>query len=146
MINGIRILTRGIWVGVSVSTAKDVIEKKSVVNILVAFAIATKHYLREEYAYGHEDLQSLIGYLPSFSTPSSNQPLTPRKKPARRGTFWLTAYEIPTPTNIPIELSYYIATYLRSVNTRGAVEPPLLANLYMGAAIYSVLKPQLTQI
>lgn len=48
----IRTLTRCIWVMVaSEGTAKEVVEKTSAINLLIAFAYATKNYLREEYSY-----------------------------------------------------------------------------------------------
>lgn len=72
MTQNIRTLTRCIWVGVKESgTAKEIIEKTSVLNLLVAFAISTKNYLREEYSYDSEDLKDLISHIPKFKTPSS---------------------------------------------------------------------------
>ncbi|KAF9988200.1 hypothetical protein BGZ75_009819 [Mortierella antarctica] len=44
----IRNLTRSIWVCVAETETHDLLEKKSAINLLVAFAFATKHYLREE--------------------------------------------------------------------------------------------------
>jgi putative membrane protein len=131
MTNNIRTLTRGIWTGVKEFGARDVVEKKSIVNILVAFAVSTKHYLREEYSYDHEDLKDLIGHLSSFSTPSSNRPLN-MQNGRNRASFKLTAHDYSTPTNIPIELSYYIATYLNSINSRGLVESAVLSTMHSG--------------
>jgi hypothetical protein len=56
-------------------TADEVIEKISVINLLLAFVYATKNYLREDYSYDEEELKELISHLPRFSTPSSNLPL-----------------------------------------------------------------------
>lgn len=76
MTQNIRTLTRCIWVGVKESgTAKEIIEKTSVLNLLVAFSISTKNYLREEYSYDSEDLRDLISHIPKFKTPSSVTPL-----------------------------------------------------------------------
>lgn len=76
MTHNIRTLTRCIWVGVRESgTSKDVVEKRSVINLLIAFAYATKNYLREEYSYDSDDIKDLIKHIPKFSTPSSNLPL-----------------------------------------------------------------------
>lgn len=73
----IRNLTRYIWMGVDDpegenAQAKSIIEKKSAVNLLIAFAVATKHYLREEYSYEFGDLKNLISHIHVFHTPSSN--------------------------------------------------------------------------
>jgi putative membrane protein len=51
----IRTLTRCIWVMVKEdNSAKDVVEKASAINLLLAFSYATKNYLREEYSYDEE--------------------------------------------------------------------------------------------
>jgi putative membrane protein len=73
----IRTLTRCIWVTVKEpkGTADEVVEKTSVINLLLAFVYATKNYLREDYSYDEEELKELISHLPRFSTPSSNLPL-----------------------------------------------------------------------
>lgn len=48
----IRTLTRCIWVMVKEPEgSKSVVEKTSAINLLLAFAFATKNYLREEYSY-----------------------------------------------------------------------------------------------
>jgi len=76
MTQNIRTLTRCIWVGVKESDdPKDLIEKTSVINLLVAFAYATKNYLREEYSYDSDGIRELINHIPKFATPSSNAPL-----------------------------------------------------------------------
>jgi len=107
----IRALTRGIWIAIPEKEGKDVVEKKSVLNILVAFAFATKHYLREEYSYEYPDLKELICHLPKYSTPISTKPLLSAQKKEDEA-FRRNAHDLETPTNIPIELSYYIAAYL----------------------------------
>lgn len=92
MTYSIRSLTRCIWNQVNAKTeAKDasegetpkepdnptqiLIEKATAINLLVAFAYATRNYLREVYSYDEEEIQDLINHLPKLSTPSSVQPL-----------------------------------------------------------------------
>ncbi|XP_021951188.1 UPF0187 protein alr2987 [Folsomia candida] len=97
--------------------SKDVVEKASAINLLLAFAYATKNYLREEYSYDKDDLKELIGHIPHFSNQSLNQPLD------TKGTF---IGETMLTTNIPIELSYYIASYIKSVKDRDIIDPSSL--------------------
>lgn len=122
----IRTLTRGIWSGVKENTSRDVIEKKSALNLLTAFVFATKHYLREEYSYEFDDMKDLIAHLPKFETPSSNVALD-AQRPIVKNKF--TAHDIATPSNIPIEISYYLSSYISSVNSRGIIEPSLVSSL-----------------
>jgi len=115
----------------------DLLEKKSVINILVAFAVSTKHYLRHEYSYDYDDLRDLIKHLPTFSTPSSNVPL--KDQGASRRIGWLrSAHDLATPTNIPIELSYYIASYIRCASSRGLMESPVHSTMQAGTSTHSI--------
>lgn len=51
--------------------AKTLIEKKSAVNLLEAFAVAVKHYLRGEDGIYYEDLYHLVKFLPAYALPST---------------------------------------------------------------------------
>lgn len=164
----IRTLTRCFWVMVEEKekNSREVVEKASAINLLVAFAYATRNYLREEYSYEQDDLRELINHIPRFSTPSSNQPLevqeddktakcgaegrgnleirlrtrvdstTSSKLSAKKArTYNIMAYETPVPTNIPIELSYYIASYINSVRQRGLVDPSTVTVMNNGMCV-----------
>lgn len=49
--------------------AKTLIEKKMVVNLLEAYAVAVKHYLRGEEGIGYKDLKPLVPFLSSYNNP-----------------------------------------------------------------------------
>lgn len=117
MTQDVRKLTRGIWAGVEERSPKSILEKKSALNLVLAFVIATKHYLREEYSDQYEDLKILIGHLPRFNTHPSIKPpeVSEKKNKMAARTARLKAYDHPTPTKIPIELSYYILSYIKYV-------------------------------
>ncbi|KAF9431169.1 hypothetical protein BGZ94_007620 [Podila epigama] len=148
----IRNLTRGIWVCVAETETRDLLEKKSAINLLVAFAFSTKHYLREEYGYDYEDMADLLTHIPKYSIPSSAQPMdwrldipsdtqesrrqqrqssclsthsetNPRN---RRASMSDLAFDFLTPTNIPVELSYYIGSYIKSCSNKSKVDPATL--------------------
>lgn len=133
MTKEIRVLTRCIWaiVDEKEKTTREIIEKTSAINLLIAFAYATRNYLRGVYSYEEEDLRELINHLPKFSTPSSSQPLqgqaeetggrlrktmksmkirasktaNPEKaKESRSSCSSIMAFDTTVPTNIPIEL------------------------------------------
>ncbi|KAF9975019.1 hypothetical protein BGZ65_008465 [Modicella reniformis] len=163
----IRNLTRGIWVCVAETETRDLLEKKSAINLLVAFAFATKHYLREEYGYNYDDMIDLLSHIPKYSIPTSTQPMdwrtdlptphgtvqqhpsqaegqvhldemTPQKDPTvatdraksrtRRHQVktQALAFDFLTPTNIPVELSYYIGSYIKSCSNKGRVDAATL--------------------
>ncbi|KAF8977832.1 hypothetical protein BGZ46_007082 [Entomortierella lignicola] len=163
----IRNLTRGIWVCVKEDTTRDLLEKKSAINLLVAFAFATKHYLREQYGYNHEDMIDLLSHIPKYSIPTSTEPMdwqndvpTPLdqiQQQAQGKTSYLSeknaaatsnisqgrpsfsgvrsrrqikkqalAFDVLTPTNIPIELSFYIGSYIKACSNKGKLDPATL--------------------
>ena len=122
MTQDVRKLTRCIWVGIEAEQERDartVVGKKSALNLCLAFVVATKHYLREEYSYEFDDLKCLISHLPKFNTPSSNLSLDEQdQKRLPRLTRPFMAFDHSTPTNIPIEISYYIMSYIKYVTEK----------------------------
>ena len=49
--------------------ARTLIEKKTVINLIEAFAVSVKHYLRGEEGVYYVDLYHLVKYLPSYALP-----------------------------------------------------------------------------
>ncbi|KAG1734207.1 Bestrophin, RFP-TM, chloride channel-domain-containing protein [Suillus paluster] len=71
---GSRTFARVVWLHVpdeqkEENKAKTLVEKKSVVNLLEAYAVAVKHYLRGEDGIFYEDLYHLVKFLPSYALP-----------------------------------------------------------------------------
>lgn len=50
--------------------ARIIVEKKTVINLLEAFAVAVKHYLRGEDGIYYVDLYHLVKCLPAYSLPA----------------------------------------------------------------------------
>lgn len=68
-----RNLARIIWVQIPAdpdNSVKELLDRKSVINLLLAFAVATKHYLREEEGVEYDDLSHLVRHIPPYSLPS----------------------------------------------------------------------------
>jgi putative membrane protein len=118
---------------VTETEGKHVVEKKSAINLLVAFVFATKHYLREEYSHDFEDIKPLLNHLRKFSTPSSNLSMKNQKK--KKAECRYTAHDYVTPSNIPLELHYYISSYVNSVNSRSLAEPFLVSSMEIGKSV-----------
>jgi predicted membrane chloride channel (bestrophin family) len=51
-----------------ITPLQNIIEKKTMVNLVSAFPVAVKHYLRNEAGIYYEDLYPLICFLPRYST------------------------------------------------------------------------------
>ncbi|KAG0348312.1 hypothetical protein BG004_005447 [Podila humilis] len=163
----IRNLTRSIWVCVAETETRDLLEKKSAINLLVAFAYSTKHYLREEYGYNYDDMIDLLSHIPKYSIPTSTQPMdwrldipstsqeqqpqtsgmscqpqaNPRQSTSRSRRLSKSepalAFDFLTPTNIPVELSYYIGSYIKSCSNKNKVDPATLT--VMNNAVVSLI-------
>ncbi|KAF6760426.1 Bestrophin, RFP-TM, chloride channel-domain-containing protein [Ephemerocybe angulata] len=50
--------------------ARALVEKKTVINLLEAFAVAVKHYLRGEDGIYYKDLYYLVKFLPAYALPA----------------------------------------------------------------------------
>ena len=53
-------LSRLIWISIKAGHVKDVVEKKTIMNLLAAFPLATKHYLRDEYAHEYTEVKEYL--------------------------------------------------------------------------------------
>ncbi|KAF8064457.1 Bestrophin, RFP-TM, chloride channel-domain-containing protein [Lyophyllum atratum] len=54
--------------------SRSMIEKKTVINLLEAYAISLKHYLRGEEGIYYQDLYHLIKFLPPYALPAGIPP------------------------------------------------------------------------
>ncbi|KAI0067026.1 UPF0187-domain-containing protein [Artomyces pyxidatus] len=83
IILGSRTLARMIWfhvpdvmdlgapnMSVDEKKARILVEKKTVLNLIEAFSVAVKHYLRGEEGIYYVDLYHLVKYLPSYALPA----------------------------------------------------------------------------
>ncbi|KAF4610301.1 hypothetical protein D9613_010471 [Agrocybe pediades] len=61
---------------VAEAKARSLIEKKSAINLLEAFAVAIKHYLRGEDGIYYKDLYYLVKFLPAYALPAG-MPVSP---------------------------------------------------------------------
>ncbi|KAF9230804.1 Bestrophin, RFP-TM, chloride channel-domain-containing protein [Melanogaster broomeanus] len=73
---GSRVFARTIWFHVpdlskEERRARTLIEKKTIVNLLEAFGVAVKHYLRGEDGIYYTDLYPLVKFLPPYALPAS---------------------------------------------------------------------------
>ncbi|KAJ4473986.1 UPF0187-domain-containing protein [Lentinula edodes] len=101
-----RTFARTVWFHIpatesaEVLKAKAMIEKKTVINLIEAFGVAVKHYLRGEDGIYYEDLYYLVKFLPSYALPTglpSNLDLTNDHAPS----------EIHSPPGSPISTSFH---------------------------------------
>ncbi|KAI8055925.1 Bestrophin, RFP-TM, chloride channel-domain-containing protein [Syncephalis plumigaleata] len=116
----IRNLTRFVWVGVREDTARDAIEKRSAVNLLIAFAVSTKHYLRAEYGSDYPDLRGYLNHIPKYNTPTSVEPNNTATSSLLR------QYKDGTkirPSNLPLEISIYLTSYIHHQKVKGTIDP-----------------------
>ncbi|CAE6426976.1 unnamed protein product [Rhizoctonia solani] len=60
--------------------ARNIVEKRTAINLVEAFSVAVKHYLRGEEGIYYEDLYHLVKFLPAYSLPAGmpNQRLKSR--------------------------------------------------------------------
>ncbi|KAF8908125.1 Bestrophin, RFP-TM, chloride channel-domain-containing protein [Gymnopilus junonius] len=94
--------------------ARTLIEKKSVVNLLEAFAVAMKHYLRGEDGIYYQDLYYLVKFLPAYALPAGLPSMTDlssdeesEARPVQPlATPMSNAFPSPTSANSPRQQSF----------------------------------------
>ncbi|KAF8679517.1 Bestrophin, RFP-TM, chloride channel [Rhizoctonia solani] len=59
--------------GLRLARARVLIEKRTTINLIEAFSIAVKHYLRGEDGIYYEDLYKLVKFLPAYALPNSTK-------------------------------------------------------------------------
>lgn len=93
IVNHIRNLSRSIWVAVAEKDPMHRLEKEQILNLLVAFAIATKLHLRSQPI--DERLAKLISPLQSLKLQTAN--------------------------NAPLEIAFWIGDYLQAKQEQGQI-------------------------
>lgn len=66
----------------------SLIEKQSLINLVLAYAVSLKHYCRAEYGVYYEDLFPLISFLPKHCY-NSDDSMTPELLP-----LWQTYHQV----------------------------------------------------
>ncbi|KAJ2994896.1 hypothetical protein HDV02_001262 [Globomyces sp. JEL0801] len=106
----IRTLARFTWIGVKHQNKQDISDKLGAINLLLAFPIATKHYLRQEHGYHYEDLYSLLAHIPEF-------------QPAN----YIGEDEND---NVPLQITYHMAAYVDQCRRKDILDVPSTTGMY----------------
>ncbi|CAG7850261.1 SubName: Full=Uncharacterized protein {ECO:0000313/EMBL:CCA71351.1} [Serendipita indica DSM 11827] len=85
--------------------ARTLVEKKTILNLTEAFAVAVKHYLRGEEGIRYEDLYHLTKFLPAYALPAGMpEPIRragTHQHHSEEGTSTATATNLPFPATSP---------------------------------------------
>ncbi|RIA95051.1 Bestrophin/UPF0187 [Glomus cerebriforme] len=157
----IRNLTRYIWIGIredgrkkgikEIGSAKPeiVIEKKTAINLLLGFAFAVKHYLREENGCEHDDLKNLVSNIRSKISKEiqedsgecniKNRPnvawynrLFRRKlKPHERNKRDKDDYNLED-QNLPLDITHYLSSYFENLFTEKKIDDTIFIQVLAG--------------
>lgn len=92
--------------------------------------MSTKHYLREEYAYDYEDYEGLLDHLPKFYKPLSGLPLEEQLKKTQLKSKALKAFDYVTPTHVPIEVSFYLNSYVKHVTDNELADATTIGTMH----------------
>lgn len=117
--------------------AKTLTEKKMVVNLLEAYAVATKHYLRGEEGINYKDLQPLVPFLslrnhafPATISSTDDQTRTLLRRSTHDRSNNTPASSVPT-TQAPASPNHLLAVpgalsrpVIRAFGTDNTIAPP----------------------
>lgn len=104
----IRNLSRFIWICVDTKTNSQLEQKYGCENLLIAYAVAMKHSLRNELGHKYEDLHYLLAHVSEFS------PYSPPTTQVR---------------NLPLYIIRLITQYLFDVHAQGLIESGELSDM-----------------
>ncbi|KAF9581317.1 hypothetical protein BGW38_001713 [Lunasporangiospora selenospora] len=133
MNTSIRNFARVIWVGIKEKPdgptgIND--QKIRAINMLLAFAVATKHHLRAEYGTSYRDLQALLpeDFVPcKSSTTLQSQYIHHRKhlQTDSAGADWQIRSENPAASmSLPLEISYQLSLWINYVRDKELIDIP----------------------
>ena len=87
----------------SKSTERDELEKRGTLNLILAFAVAIKHSLRNEKGIYYDDLYPLLMHLPAYK---------PGHEPSKK----------ETQPKIPLEISYHLTQRIYSLTLQAQLD------------------------
>ena len=96
-----RNLSRIIWIGVAATDEKDHCERCGAMNLVLAFSVSTKYYLRGLDGFNFSDMHNLLIHVPDFAPGSSHY---------------------PTIKNLPLEITFHIASYIQAKRESGQLD------------------------
>lgn len=122
----------------------DVLRKVTAMNLVLAFAVATKHRLRfEPYAH-YPDISSLVGHLDTYATAAHMEEHLdkPKKKAVKSiGEKLGLPFAMSNPRkqikraskplgNLPLEILAYLSAYYEEVSTNGQLKSTVLGGQF----------------
>ncbi|KAK4935924.1 hypothetical protein LTR10_023090 [Elasticomyces elasticus] len=140
-----RSLARLIWIhtgerhDVSEEQGKaDLLGKLTALNLVNAFAVALKHYLRFEPSVEYPDLQPLIGNIHTLAGEADQNTLQPKKQTPwhEAGEYLGVSFAESNPRklikrskdnlgNLPLEILNYLAAYMDEIMKNGQLSVPV---------------------
>jgi putative membrane protein len=137
MNTNIRNIARVIWVGIkekqqpdgpllSFSAIND--QKLRAINMLLAFAVATKHHLRAEYGTSYRDLQGLLpeDFVPCKSESNlRTQYINHRQHIRTDKNDWVIQRDNSNASmSLPLEISYQLSLWINYVKEKELIDIP----------------------
>jgi putative membrane protein len=127
----IRNLSRFIWLHTKELSSQDVLEKRAGIGLLLGFAVAVKHYLREEYDFKY--VKPYIGHIPRKDEPGMTYKdqseaqaqvplLVPLLDSSSQVALEMGVARFPGFVNYPLEICNHIAAYLFHIKTKDILD------------------------
>lgn len=116
-------LSRLIWISIKATDVQDVVEKKTIMNLLSAFPLATKHYLRDEYAHQYTEFKEYISVFPELLIKPATLDSNAKKNQANHvNGNEQQSPNFVAPSTASREILYYIGTYLDHICERDMID------------------------
>ncbi|KAJ1550356.1 hypothetical protein HK405_000800, partial [Cladochytrium tenue] len=133
----VRNLTRYIWICVQVRNQDDARLKAGAMNLVLAFAIATKNYLREEDELS-DDVAALVAHIPEYAARAAalkaavdadasadSKGLSGRGLPPAAASLDAAAKAEDRPLSLPMELTLHLQAFTNYCRRNELVDVPV---------------------
>ncbi|KAF9168781.1 hypothetical protein DFQ27_003908 [Actinomortierella ambigua] len=128
MNTSIRNFARVIWVGIKEKESGINDQKVRAINMLLAFAVATKHHLRAEYGTAYRDLQALLpeDFIPCQSSSNlRSQYIAHRNHLRTDKNDWVIARDNSMAAmSLPLEISFQLSLWINYVKDKELIDIP----------------------
>ncbi|KAJ3236636.1 hypothetical protein HDU81_010600 [Chytriomyces hyalinus] len=113
--SNLRGLARLIWVGTSPKDEDQRLQRIGAMRLLIAFAAATKHHLRNEGGSDFDDLAPFLDVIPTFALPKNDS--SDRANAVSRASF-----KNESEGTLPIEIMFHLQKYITHLKATGQID------------------------
>ncbi|KAJ3245130.1 hypothetical protein HDU78_009857 [Chytriomyces hyalinus] len=116
--SNLRSLARLIWVGTLPKDEDQKVQRAGAMRLLIAFAAATKHHLRNEGGNDFDDLAPFLDHIPAFALSSNDS----NGSSSRANAVSRASFKNETEGTLPIDIVFHLQKYVTYIKNTGQID------------------------